>query len=165
VSYHDKNFEGRINDTMWNHSEDLFEQLWDGPWERYGLGEQSRNMASWKYSPFVSHTPDYRAALGAKTQPMLVEVQGSAGRYHKFKGKKLAALGKWNSIDEVTFWLWNEETKQPTWVSYAQIRLMTHRPGAEYTDTLFDGKRPGWRIPCEMVSEMADTDRLNDRYG
>ncbi len=167
MTFKDKNFNDRINDQMFYHSENIFEEKWPGPWERYGLGEKSKDMASWKFDPFISHTPDYRAALTATSKPVLVEVQGTGTnaevRTHKFKKKKLDALGKWNSIHEVTFWLWDDKSESWIWTSWVSIRGMIARGMA--TEGSFDGKRPYWAIPVTTITDMSDEDRLVTLYG
>lgn len=167
MSFKDKPWDERISDEMFYHSERFFENLWPGPWEHYGLSEKSDTMAVYKMPPFILHTPDYRAALTAESTPVLVEVQGTGTqaevRTHKFKQKKLDALGKWNSIHETTFWLWDDKTSSYVWTSYASIRLMIAQGKAELGE--FDGKRPYWALPVDVVTEFADTDRLFEKYG
>ena len=166
MTYADKTFDERINDKMWNHSESRFEGLWTGPYEKYGLGEGSVDMATWKFPPFISHTPDYRAAFTPTSTPFLVEVQGTGTkakiRTHKFKQKKLEALGKWNAISEVALWLWDDKTDSAILTSYISIRQMIQRGLAE--QGTFDGKRPYWAIPVQTVWDNRDTDRLVSKY-
>lgn len=172
ATFSERNWKTRIGGDFFYHSESKFEEHWPGPFAHFGLGASTEGMATYKMSPFLSHTPDYIAALTDASTPVLVEVQGT-GRggatdgvlNHKFKARKLDTLAKWNSSDEVTFWLWNDADQSHIWTSYGSIRMMLGRGVAQYTDTLFDGKRPGWIIPVEEVARYADTDRLIDRYG
>jgi hypothetical protein len=73
---------------MGDQAEGVFEDVWPGAWERYGLNRPKLNMA--KLTPFVRCTPDYIAHDG------LVEVMG-VGRDHTFKLKqeKYEALQDW----------------------------------------------------------------------
>lgn len=166
--FHEKSWDERVADTeMFYHSERIFEKTWEGPFERFGLGEDSTNMASYKFPPFISHTPDYRAALTETSTPVLLEVQGTGGKgrvqQHKFKQKKLDALGKWNSIHEVTFWLWSDVDETYVWTSYASIRLMVAQGKA--VKGQYDGHRDYWAIPVETVILNSDTERLMEKYG
>jgi hypothetical protein len=127
-------------------------------------------MATYKMGAFMSHAPDYIAAVTDETTPVLVEVQGTGTGgakdgvvSHKFKAKKLDALGQWNSKCETTFWLWNDADKTSIWTSYVSIRGMIAQ--GKGTQGLFDGKRPYWALPVETVQEFADTERLMERYG
>jgi len=151
------------------YSENKFEELWPGPASHFGLGMNTEGMATWKLSPFISHAPDYIAALTEESTPVLVEVQGT-GRggnqdgvaVHKFKQKKLQHLSKWNTLQEVTFWLWNDANQSWVWTSYASIRLAVAQ--GKGTEGSFDGKRPYWAIPVADIEAAADTDRLMDKY-
>jgi hypothetical protein len=168
VSYSDRSTKDRLTDqSFWQFSEKKFESIWPGPWEPYGLGQKASDMASWKFDPFISHTPDYRAALNENSTPVLVEVQGTGKGASipgwKFKEKKLRILGQWNRIHETTFWLWDNETESEVWTSWVSINLIVSRGLAE--KVLLDGHRPTWALPCDLVREHADTDRLWDLYG
>lgn len=152
------------------YSESKFEEHWPGPAAHFGLGAETEGMATWKMGPFMSHAPDYIAALGADTTPLLVEIQGTGTGgaidgiiSHKFKQKKLDALGKWNSHSEVTFWLWNDADDTHIWTSYVSIRGMIGSGKAIRGE--FDGFRTYWAIPVEVIQEHADTERLMERYG
>ena len=167
MTFADKTWEERISDPMFYHSERIFEKMWPGPLQHFGLGLASNRMAVWKMPAFMLHTPDYIGGYTEESTPVLIEVQGTGTkaevRTHKFKHKKLEALGKWNSIHEVTFWLWDDKTETYVWTSYASIRLMVAQGKA--TEGSFDGKRPYWAIPVDVVTECADTDRLLEKYG
>ena len=153
------------------YSEGRFEEFWPGPAAHFGLGAETEGMATYMMGAFMSHAPDYIAAWGADTPPVLVEVQGTGTGgadedgtvTHKFKQKKLDALGQWNSKSEVTFWLWNDADKTWVWTSYVSIRGMIARGMA--TQGLFDGKRPYWALPVSVIEEHADTERLLEHYG
>jgi hypothetical protein len=169
-TFSERNWQTRKSGDFFYFSEGKFEKFWDGPYAHFGLGEQTENMATWKLSPFLSHTPDYIAALHEDATPVLVEVQGTGlggatedgTLVHKFKQKKLEHLGKWNTIQEVTFWLWNDADETWVWTSYASIRLMIAQGKA--TEGSFDGMRPYWAIPVADIVEAADTARLMDKY-
>lgn len=167
MTFKDKTFDDRKSDEMWHHSEDFFEKLWPGPWARYGLGHEDDDMLSWRYDPFILHTPDYRAAVHDKATPVLVEVQGTGTnakvRTHKFKQLKLDTLGKWNRHHEVTFWLWDDKEQSSIWTSYVSIRMAIGQGMA--TKGMFDGKRPYWALPVDTVRKIADTERLMELYG
>lgn len=170
-TFKDRDWNTRKGGDFFYYSEGKFEEHWPGPCAHFGLGAETEGMATYQMSPFMSHAPDYIAALGGDTQPVLVEVQGT-GRggaeqdgtvTHKFKQKKLDALGQWNSKDEVTFWLWDDSTQSFVWTSYVSIRGMIAQGLA--TEGTFDGFRPYWAIPVDVILEKADTDRLRDKYG
>ena len=166
MTFKDKTWDDRISDPMFYHSETIFEKTWPGPLHHFGLGMGADDMAVWKMPPFLMHTPDYIGAYREDTTPVLIEVQGTGTkaqvRTHKFKQKKLDALGKWNSIHETTFWLWDDKDETYVWTSYASIRLMIAQGKGELGE--FDGKRPYWAIPVDTVTEFADTDRLLEKY-
>lgn len=164
MSFRDKTWEQRINDPMFYHSEKIFERIWPGPFEHFGLGVGANEMAVYKMPPFLLHAPDYIAAQTPESTPVLVEVQGcgKAGKEHRFKQKKLDALGKWNSIHEVTFWLWSDADETFVWTSYVSIRGMIQQGHA--TQGLFDGKRPYWSIPVDVIEKLADTERIYAKY-
>lgn len=152
------------------YSETKFEEHWPGPCSHFGLSAETEGMATYKMGAFMSHTPDYIAALTDQSQPILIEVQGTGNGgaqngtlVHKFKSKKLDALGKWNSISETTFWLWNDADQTSIWTSYVSIRGMIAQGKA--TQGLFDGKRPYWALPVATILENADTERLMEKYG
>ncbi len=166
--FHEKSWDERVADTeMFYHSERIFEKIWPGPFEHFGLGAGSNEMATYKMPPFLMHTPDYIGAYTPESVPVLIEVQGTGGKgrvqQHKFKQKKLGVLGKWNSIHEVTFWLWSDVDETYVWTSYASIRLMIAQ--GKGTEGQFDGKRPYWAIPVETVILNSDTERLMEKYG
>lgn len=168
MSYSERSTKDRLTDQgFWQFSEKRFEENWPGIWENYGLGEKASGYSSYKFSPFISHTPDYRAALTPESVPVLVEVQGTGAGAAipgwKFKEKKLAELSKWNKIHETTFWLWDNATKTSVWTSFASINLMIMQGNA--TQHLLDGHRKTWAIDCNVMRDCADTDRLEARYG
>lgn len=152
------------------YSEQKFEETWAGPYGHFGLGAQTEGMATYKLSPFMSHAPDYIAALYETAQPFLVEVQGTGTGgaepdgtvTHKFKAKKLEQLAKWNTHDEVMFWLWNDATQTWLFTSYVSIRGMIAQGHA--TQGTFDGKRPYWSIPVDVIEKLADTERIYAKY-
>ena len=127
-------------------------------------------MATYKLSPFLGHAPDYLAAFDDSSQPFLVEVQGTGmggaepdGTVtHKFKAKKLEHLGKWNTHDEVVFWLWNHVDQSFVLTSYVSLRGMIAQGHA--TQGSFDGKRPYWAIPVDVIKNQADTERIHAKY-
>ena len=171
ATFSERDWTTRKGGDFFSHSEQIFEKTWEGPWANFGLGARTEHMATWKLSPHLSHTPDYIAALDEHTTPVLVEVQGTGMGgatdgvlHHKFKQTKMAALQKWNSNDEVTFWLWNDFDKTWIWTSYASLRMMINQ-GDGVTLGFFDGKRPYWAIDVDVVAGKADTDRLMARYG
>ena len=142
------------------YSEAKFESHWRGPFAHFGLGADTEGMATFKMNAFMSHAPDYIAAKSDWGVPVLVEVQGT-GRggaeqgtvTHKFKQKKLDALGKWNSVaGEVTFWLWNDADQTFVWTSYVSVRGMIARGMAH--QGVFDGHRPYWSLPVETIINM-----------
>lgn len=152
------------------YSETRFEENWDGPFSHFGLGEDTESMSTYKLGPFLSHAPDYIAAFATETQPFLVEVQGTGTGgaepdgtvTHKFKTKKLEQLGKWNAHDEVVFWLWNDANHTSVLTSYVSIRGMIAQGHA--TQGSFDGKRPYWAIPVDVIEKLADTERIHAKY-
>lgn len=156
--------------SFFYYSEGKFEQHWPGPYSHFGLGEQTEDMSTYMLSPFLSHAPDYIAAFAPDTKPFLVEVQGTGAGgadadgvvTHKFKIKKLEQLAKWNSTDEVVFWLWNDADQTFCYTSYASIRGMIGRGLA--TQDSFDGKRPYWAIPVQDIIDNADTERIDSKY-
>lgn len=171
VTFSERDWATRKGGDFFDHSEQIFEKLWSGPFARFGLGPQTEGMATYKLSAKLSHTPDYLAALGAETQPVFVEVQGTGAGgasngtlSHKFKQRKLNALQQWNRDDEVTFWLWNDQNKEFIWTSYASVRMMLAQ-GQGVTYGSFDGKRPYSAIEVEVMQAKADTDRLMAKYG
>lgn len=171
VTFSERDWATRKGGDFFYYSEGKFETFWPGPAAHFGLGVETEGMATYKMTPFMSHAPDYIAALTDTSVPVLVEVQGTgAGGSEngivtaKFKQKKLDALGKWNSVaGEVTFWLWEDFTKTFVWTSYVSIRGMIAQGKA--TQGLFDGKRPYWSLPFQTIVDNADTARLMDRYG
>ena len=169
-TFSERNWDTRKNGDFFYYSEGKFEEHWPGPCAHFGLGAETEGMATYKMGAFMSHAPDYIAALDGDTQPVLVEVQGTGNGgategvvSHKFKQKKLDALGKWNSHSEVTFWLWNDADKTWVWTSYVSVRGMIARGMAD--QGLFDGKRPYWALPVATIQEHADTARLEQLYG
>lgn len=167
MTFKDKTYAQRITDPMFYHSEVKFEERWTGPWERYGLGPASDGMASYKYDPFISHTPDYRAAFTEHGRPFLVEVQGTGTaaqvRTHKFKEKKLEELGKWNRLNDVVFWLWDDKTETYTMIRYNQIRLAIMQ--GKSTQGSFDGKRPYQALTVDWCNEHNEEEGLRSLYG
>jgi hypothetical protein len=168
VSYSDRSTKDRLTDQgFWQFSEKRFEEHWPGIWEPYGLGEKASSYASYKFAPFISHTPDYRAALTPNSIPVLVEVQGTGSGATipgwKFKQKKLDNLVKWNKIHPTTVWLWDNATKTFVWTSVMSIKLMVMRGLA--TEHLLDGHRQTWAIECDVVREHADTAELERKHG
>lgn len=171
ATFSERDWATRKGGDFFDHSEQIFEEKWTGPYARFGLGPQTEDMATWKLSAKLSHTPDYLAALHQETQPMLVEVQGTGMGgasngvlSHKFKHKKLDALQKWNTDDEVTFWLWNDADQTFVWTSYASVRMMINQGNGVHLGS-FDGKRPYWAIDVEVIQAKADTARLLEKYG
>jgi hypothetical protein len=170
-TFSERDWNTRKGGDLFYYSEGKFEEHWPGPYAHFGLGAETEGMATYKMGAYMSHAPDYIAALNDESVPVLVEVQGTGKGgaksdgtlVHKFKAKKLDALGKWNSNSEVTFWLWNDADESWIWTSYVSIRGMIATGKA--TQGLFDGKRPYWALPVEIVEELADTARLMDRYG
>lgn len=171
VTFSERDWATRKGGDFFYHSELKFEEHWPGIFSHFGLGEDTEGMATWKMTPFMSHAPDYLAALTNESTPVLVEVQGTGKGgaedgvvTAKFKQKKLDALGKWNSTaGEVTFWLWEDFSKTSVWTSYVSIRGMIGQGKA--SQGLFDGKRPYWSLPFQTIVDNADTDRLMARYG
>ena len=169
-TFKERDWATRKNGDFFDHSENKFEQHWDGPFAHFGFGAATEGMATYKMSPFVSHTPDYIAATSETARPVLVEVQGTGKGgsnngviTHKFKAKKLECLGKWNVLDEVTLWLWNDADQTFVWTSYVSVRGMIGRGMASMGT--FDGNRPYYEIPVDLVAEHADTARLRGKYG
>lgn len=169
-TFKERDWNTRKNGDFFYYSEGKFEEHWPGPCAHFGLGAQTEGMATWKLSPFLSHAPDYLAALTPESTPVLVEVQGTGmggadnGTVtHKFKQKKLDALAKWNATGELTFWLWNDADQTWVWTSYVSIRGMIARGMA--TEGNFDGHRRYWQIPVETIINNADTERLETKYG
>jgi hypothetical protein len=168
VSYSERSTKDRLTDQgFWQFSEKKFEEHWPGPWENYGLGEKASTYASYKFSPLISHTPDYRAALTPTSIPILVEVQGTGKGAvipgWKFKAKKMEQLLKWNRIHETTFWLWDNATETYVWTSVLSIQLLIMQGRA--TEHLLDGHRLTYAIECDIVRDHADTHRLEEAYG
>jgi hypothetical protein len=171
ATFSERDWATRKGGDFFYHSESMFEAEWPGPASHFGLGEDTEGMATYKMSPFVSHAPDYIAALTETSQPVFVEVQGTGMGgategvlSHKFKQKKLDNLQKWNTYDEVTFWLWEDFSKTHIWTSYASVRMMINQ-GQGVTAGSFDGKRPYWAIELEVMIAKADTERLMEKYG
>lgn len=170
-TFQERDWAVRKDGDFFYYSEDRFEENWDGPFAHFGLGSDTEVMATYKLSKFMSHAPDYLAAFTKESQPFLVEVQGTGlggaepdGTVtHKFKQGKLDALAKWNSHDEVVFWLWDDSTHTFVVTSYVSIRGMIARGMG--TQGLFDGKRPYWSIPVQTIIDNSDYDRIRDKYG
>lgn len=169
-TFSERNWDERIGGDFFYHSESKFERFWPGPYQHFGFGPEADKMATWKMGAYMSHAPDYIAALTSQSQPVLVEVQGTGRggdkdgvRSHKFKARKLDALGQWNSKSEVTFWLWDDTAHEFVWTSYVSVRGMIARGFA--TQGLFDNARPYWALPVDVIKEHADTERLRERYG
>lgn len=169
-TFKERDWKERKSTGFFYHSETMFEEHWAGPYSHFGLGEDTESMATYKLSPFLGHAPDYIASLYPDTQPFLIEVQGTGvggaepdGTItHKFKAKKLEQLGKWNIHDEVVFWLWNDATQTWLLTSYVSLRGMMAQGHA--TQGLFDGKRPYWSIPVDVIEKLADTERIYAKY-
>lgn len=153
TSYKDKTFEQRFNDEMWNHSERHFERLWPHPWKRFGLDQSSEVLETWKLSPFIRHAPDYLTQI---KEPFLIEVQGTGkvDPSHKFKLQKLDQLAKWNREQLTVFWLWDDVAQQGTVISYAKVSELIGRGLASKGS--FDGKRPYWALPVDLVVAQSD---------
>lgn len=169
-TFSERDWNTRKGGDFFYHSEGQFEKHWPGPYAHFGLGAETEGMATYKMGPFISHAPDYIAALTDESTPVLVEVQGTGTGgaqdgvlTHKFKQKKLDALSKWNSKAEVTFWLWNDADKTFIWTSYASVRMAIATGQA--TEGEFDGFRTYWSVPVELLTVLADTDRLREQYG
>lgn len=170
-TFQDRDWATRKGGDFFYYSENKFMQHWDGQFAHFGLGEHTEHMATWKLSAFISHAPDFLAAFGTETKPFFIEVQGTGmggadqdGTVtHKFKAKKLDALAKWNSTDEVAFWLWDDSTHTAVLTSYVSIRGMIARGLA--SQGLFDGKRPYWAIDVQTIIDNNDYARLVDKYG
>lgn len=169
-TFSERDWNTRKGGDFFYYSEGQFEKFWPGPCAHFGLGAETEGMATYRMGAFMSHAPDYIAAVNDESTPVLVEVQGTGKGgatdgvlTHKFKQKKLDALSGWNSKSEVTFWLWNDADQTYVWTSYVSIRGMIAQGKA--TQGSFDGKRPYWALPVEAVEQFADTARLLDRYG
>lgn len=171
ATFSERDWATRKGGDFFDHSEQIFEKLWTGPYARFGLGPQTEGLATYKLSAKMCHTPDYLAALGAETRPVFVEVQGTGQGgakdgvlSHKFKQRKMNALQQWNKDDEVTFWLWDDHNKEFIWTSYASVRMMIQQ-GQGVTLGFFDAKRPYWAIEVDVMIQKADTERLLEKYG
>lgn len=169
-TFSQREWNDRIGGDFFRHSELKFENIWPGQWSHFGLGPATEGMATYHMSQFSQKAPDYIASLTDTSIPFFVEVQGTGKggdidgvRSHKFKQLKLDMLGKWNSHDEVTLWLWDDQTQTSIWTSYVSVRMMIAQGKAE--QGLFDGKRPYWALPVDVIYEHADTERLMARYG
>jgi hypothetical protein len=164
--FHDKDYAGRSGDSMFDLSERRFEVLWEGPFFKYGLGESAAQLNSFKLGAFISHTPDYVAAFNATGQPMLVEIQGTGGHdlpyVHKFKKRKLDALGEWDRKNPVVFWLWNEQTMHAILISYKAVRMAIMQGKA--TEGTFDGFRPYWGLDEPLLESIEDSNELQKRF-
>jgi len=165
MSFKDKPFEERHNDSMFDLSERRFELLWDGPYFKYGLGQEASKLNSFKLGAFISHTPDYVAAFTETSQPLLIEVQGTGGQppyQHRFKKRKLDALGRWDKENPVAFWLWFDPDQTYHLVSYKAIRMATLQGKA--TEGTFDGFRPYWAIDMETMDAIEDSAALRKQF-
>ena len=159
-TFKERDWATRKGGDFFYYSETKFEEHWPGPCSHFGLGADTETMATYKLSPFLSHAPDYLAAFGPETQPFMVEVQGTGNGgadpdgtvTHKFKAKKLEQLAKWNTHDEVVFWLWNDANQTSVLTSYVSIRGMIAQGHAAQGS--FDGKRPYWSIPADIIENL-----------
>ena len=164
MSFKDKTFKDRFQDQMWHHSEDKFEQRWPYRYERFGLDQDDSSIDTWALDPFIRHTPDYVCQLAPRGTPLLVEVQGTGkDQLHKFKRQKLDMLGKWNRIQDTWFWLWDDRAGLGTMISVPTVQLLIAQGKA--SEGSFDGKRPYWALPVDIVVECSDwTPERKERY-
>lgn len=153
MSFKDKQFKDRFSDTMWNHSERVFEDVWAHPWERFGLGESDdqSKIDTWHLTSFIRHRPDYITQVGRTLY--LMEVQGTSTS-QKFKQSKLDACSRWNKEHQVFYWCWDDKNKEEAVISHNKVQLLIAQGLAE--KGLFDGKRPYWALPIDVIKEQAD---------
>lgn len=107
TAFHERPFFMRFAE-LGDEAEGVFEQVWPGAWERYGLNRPKLNMA--KLTPFVRCTPDYI------THEALVEVMG-VGRDHTFKLKreKYEALQDWEIAAKTPVWIFLFDSHKQRW--------------------------------------------------
>ncbi len=116
---------------MGDEAEGVFEQVYEGAFERYGLNRPCVQVNS--LPPFVRYTPDYL------TSKSLVEVQGfGADNKVKFKNEKLIGLTQWNAIMPVMVFIYHRQTKSYVTVPLDVLLAMLKEYGEE--GTFHDGK-------------------------
>lgn len=166
MSFKDKTFKERWNDSMWHHSEDAFERRWQGTKHRFGLNQDrdEHGIETWAMAAFIRHAPDYICQLKSRSPAFFMEVQGTGkDRKHKFKFEKLSMLCQWNKHHDVWLWLWDDKYQEETIISLPKLRLLIAQGHCE-RGSFDDGKRPYWAVHVDIVAENSDWRTGRVRY-
>jgi hypothetical protein len=128
MAFNEQSFAARYA-SMGDEAEQTFEQVWDGPWDRYGFNRPRSGVRG--MSLRVRYTPDYKVHGG------LVECQGfGKDRVLKVKHDKITAMRLWAADDPLKFFVWDRTMKRWTVVDWQVIDTLSMTPymTGEYHD-------------------------------
>jgi len=138
MQFNERPFASRM-DAMGDQAEQMFEQVWKGPWDRYGFNRPRSGVRG--MSLRVRYTPDYKVSYG------LVECQGfGRDRLLKIKDEKRKALNLWNAEDNLLFFIWDSKLQRFVCVDWQVVDDLstvphmrgTYHDGPTYVGLHFD---------------------------
>lgn len=128
--------------ALGDEAERVFEQVWEGPWERYGLHRPRISLV--RLPPIVRATPDYL------TSTRWVEVVGCGKAQElRMKNSKIAALDEWHRIWEGELFVWDRFKRRWGTGDWGRVSQALTEHG---TDGAFDqGRNPYKSLPLQDV--------------